>query len=137
MRKVLSICICLLLLMGCSQYVFAQSGDTDISTLMEYIASSKVMITVADNGVATISCRAYGHIGTTTHIEIVAVLQRYTNDGWSDFRSFTAESDSYMVFLDQLYALLEGYSYRVQAIITVYCGNETESDVVTSHVVTY
>lgn len=144
MRKGLCIIVCALLLMCCNPVAFADEmeslalpADPSISPLLEYMASYDADISVDSNGLATIRCKIYGYMGTTTRVEIAAELQRYVGGRWVTIRTFTAESNSHRVTLSETYSLTAGYSYRVQATVTAYSGSVVESDVVTSGTVVF
>lgn len=137
MRKGFAIIGCVLLLISCRNYTSAQTAAPGISPLMEYIINSETQIAVDADGVATICCQAYGYMGTTTHIKIDAMLQRYVNGSWRAVRAFVKESDSHRVSLSETHTLVKGYSYRVKATVTAFCGSVTETDVLTSNAVTY
>ena len=144
MRKGLCLIMCVLLLVSCITHVyadeimpFAAPTAPSISPLLEYVSENNANISVDNNGVATISCKAFGHKGITTRIEITADLQRYDNGRWITINRFAAASDSHRVSLSHTHTLATGYSYRVQATVTAYSGSAAESDVVTSGTVLY
>lgn len=144
MRKGLCLIMCTLLLMSCINHVYADEivplaapTAPSISPLLEYISENNANISVDNNGVATISCKAFGHIGITTRIEITADLQRYDNGRWITINRFATASDSHRATLSHTHTLAKGYTYRVQATVTANSGTEIESDMVTSGMVVF
>ena len=107
-----------------------------ISPYMDYIsyASSNIYIS---NGKATISCSVYGYQGITTRVKIDAKLQQYQNGKWVSIDTFSNESNSYRVSIDETSSITKGYKYRVQATIKAYSGSSVETKTVTSSEVKY
>ena len=101
------------------------------SPYMDYIsrASSNIYIS---NGKATISCSVYGYQGITTCVKINAKLQQYKNGKWVSIDTFSNESNSYRVSINETPSITKGYKYRVQATVKAYSGSSVETRTVTS-----
>ena len=101
------------------------------SPYMDYISRANSNIYISD-GKATISCSVYGYQGITTHVKIDAKLQQYKNGKWVSIDTFSNESSSYRVSINETSSITKGYKYRVQAIVKAYSGSAFETRTVTS-----
>ena len=102
-----------------------------ISPYMDYISHANSNIYIS-NGKATISCSVYGYQGITTRVKIDAKLQQYKNGKWVSIDTFSKESNSYRVSINETSSITKGYKYRVQATIKAYSGSAVETRTVTS-----
>ena len=108
--------------------------DTDnsyVSPYMDYISHANSNIYIS-NGKATISCSVYGYQGITTRVKIDAKLQQYKNGKWVSIDTFSNESNSYRVSINETSSITKGYKYRVQAIVKAYSGSLVETRTITS-----
>ena len=102
-----------------------------VSPYMDYISRANSNIYISD-GKATISCSVYGYQGITTRVKIDAKLQQYKNGKWVSIDTFSKESNSYRVSINETSSITKGYKYRVQATIKAYSGSAVETRTVTS-----
>ena len=102
-----------------------------ISPYMDYISHANSNIYIS-NGKATISCSVYGYQGITTRVKIDAKLQQYKNGKWVSIDTFSKESSSYRVSINEISSITKGYKYRVQATVKAYSGSAVETRTVTS-----
>ena len=102
-----------------------------VSPCMDYISRANSNIYISD-GKATISCSVYGYQGITTRVKIDAKLQQYKNGKWVSIDTFSNESNSYRVSINETSSITKGYKYRVQAIVKAYSGSLVETRTITS-----
>ena len=107
------------------------SNNSSISPCMDYISRANSNIYISD-GKATISCSVYGYQGITTRVKIDAKLQQYKNGKWVSIDTFSNESNSYRVSINETSSITKGYKYRVQATVKAYSGSLVETRTVTS-----
>lgn len=112
------------------------SNNSSISPCMDYISRANSNIYISD-GKATISCSVYGYQGITTSVKIDAKLQQYKNGKWVSIDTFSKESNSYRVSINETSSITKGYKYRVQAVVKAYSGSLVETRTVTSSEVKY
>ena len=102
-----------------------------VSPYMDYISRANSNIYISD-GKATISCSVYGYQGITTRVKIDAKLQQYKNGKWVNIDTFSNESNSYRVSINETSSITKGYKYRVQSTVKAYSGSSVETRTVTS-----
>ena len=107
------------------------SNNSSISPCMDYISRANSNIYISD-GKATISCSVYGYQGITTRVKIDAKLQQYKNGKWVSIDTFSNESNSYRVSINETSSITKGYKYRVQSTVKAYSGSLVETRTVTS-----
>lgn len=112
------------------------SNNSSISPRMDYISRASASIYIS-KGEAIVSCSAYGYQGITTSVKIDAKLQQYKNGKWVSIDTFSKESNSYRVSIDEKSSITKGYKYRVQATVKAYSGSKVETRTITSSEANY
>ena len=139
-RNLISVLMCCFVVLSFAQVQALEIADnistydTDnsyVSPYMDYISHANSNIYIS-NGKATISCSVYGYQGITTRVKIDAKLQQYKNGKWVIIDTFSKESNSYRVSIDETSSITKGYKYRVQATVKAYSGSSVETRTVTS-----
>ena len=139
-RNLISVLMCCFVVLSFAQVQALEIADnistydTDnsyVSPYMDYISHANSNIYIS-NGKATISCSVYGYQGITTRVKIDAKLQQYKNGKWVSIDTFSKESNSYRVSINETSSITKGYKYRVQATIKAYSGSAVETRTVTS-----
>lgn len=139
-RNLISVLMCCFVVLSFAQVQALEIADnistydTDnsyVSPYMDYISHANSNIYIS-NGKATISCSVYGYQGITTRVKIDAKLQQYKNGKWVSIDTFSNESNSYRVSINETSSITKGYKYRVQAIVKAYSGSLVETRTITS-----
>ena len=139
-RNLISVLMCCYVVLSFAQVQALEIADnistydTDnsyVSPYMDYISHANSNIYIS-NGKATISCSVYGYQGITTRVKIDAKLQQYKNGKWVSIDTFSNESNSYRVSINETSSITKGYKYRVQAIVKAYSGSLVETRTITS-----
>ena len=139
-RNLISVLMCCFVVLSFAQVQALEIADnissygTDNSYVSPYMdcishANSDIYIS---NGKATISCSVYGYQGITTYVKIDVKLQQYKNGKWVSIDTFSKESNSYRVSINETSSITKGYKYRVQAIVKAYSGSLVETRTITS-----
>lgn len=140
-KRMAALVLCgVLALTGNAQVLAADVTSDDaieISPRMENINQATAILSVDSAGNATINCKVSGPSGTTTHVTITAKLQRYVDGEWETLKTFTAESNSFWVSLNDSYRVSKGYTYRVRATVRADSDSSMETKTVLSREVKY
>lgn len=124
----------------CLTFVFApqavaaapsDSGKTEIMPLMEYINDADYAFEIA-NGRAIMYAMVRGQSATTTKCEVTVELQKKGLLFWNTVETWTTTENNRSAELDVSCAVTAGETYRMIATVTVWSGNDSETQTMTS-----
>lgn len=78
-------------------------------------------------------CSANGVSETVSRVAIRAKLQQLKNDEWRTLKIFSKTDHTYRADLIASEKVRAGYTYRISAAISTYCGERAETQVITSN----
>lgn len=142
MRKhIVALVLCGLMVFAGSTPSFAADVTTDdvnvISPQMECIDQATTELSVDSNGNALVTSYVSGLCGIINRVKISAKLQRYVGGNWVTVKTFTNETNSWLMSTKDTYKVSKGYTYRVQANVYAYSDTSSEMRIVTSNEVHY
>lgn len=120
---VVAVCMGLAVMTATPPAVMANVPE-EIQPMAENMNSYSASLDISSNGVATIkaSVKPTGNYNTS----VVATLQKKTDDGWKDIKTWRATGKGVYTLVSETYSVSKG-TYRVYA--TVKAGTETKHPV--------
>ena len=122
MRRILSMIMAVVLAVGFVIPCFAATTDKNVITpRYTYFELLTANFVINENsGISTSTASCYSVSGYT--VQIVGKLQRERTNGWTTLKTWTATATEY-VEIDQNWALLSGYTYRLYVTYRVLDAN--------------
>lgn len=119
-------CIFLVLVMLSLMILPAAATEVTIQPRWTYLDTVSAALDINWLGVA--SCSGQGFVRSSNKIEVVVILQQYSNTGWVTLKSWSSTGTTSALASGQ-YAVAHGYTYRVNVFAYVYDsdGNIIES----------
>ena len=135
MKRILSLALVLVLVLGFAVPVFAAESESAVSPRYTYIGSLSAALEISKLGVA--SCGGSCWVPNADRVVFTCRLQRYEDSAWKTVKTWTASSVPTST-ISKAYAVSSGYTYRVRTTCAVYNSDIlVESGTCYSHQVTY
>lgn len=138
MKRILSLALALVLLLGTAVPVFAAECESAVSPRYTYIGRLSAVLDISNLGVASCGGSCWvPNVGTGT-VKFTAKLQRYEDASWKTVKTWT-DTGGTSAAISASYAVYSGYTYRLRTNCAVYRsdGLLLESGTCYSNQVTY
>lgn len=104
---------------------------------MEYINNATVALKITTSGEAQVRSSIVGYASSVDKVKIEATLQRYSNNTWSNLKTWTKTYNDYKGNMGETYQVSKGSTYRVVTKFTAYSGSKFETQTVIGSEIKY
>lgn len=122
MKRVCCALLALFMVTSLAAPVFADESET-VAPRLATIATNTVTISI-DNATGIASCDALCYAKADYTVKVVCKLQRWTGSTWTTLKTWT-NTDNYIAYVSEKWAVYSGYTYRVYATFYVYDSSGT------------
>ena len=126
---VLALCVCALVAAPMQAFAL-QAPDAAVAPCMLLIENAKATLTI-DGDTAEIYVRVEG-VSSVDEVEIEAELQVKEGSSWRYCADWSVSKSSDYASLSKTRAVVEGNTYRVKAVVTVWSGSQSETQTIYS-----
>ena len=102
-----------------------------VSPCYVLIQTAKANLTISD-GTAQISASVIGNVSSVDKAEIEVELQAKNGSSWRYCDDWSVSKNSYRASLSETRDVVEGNTYRVKAVVTVWSGSQSETQTIYS-----
>ena len=134
-KRMFALALCVCALFAAPVQTFAlQMPDTAVAPCMLLIEDCKASLEISGD-TAEIYVRAEG-AASADKVEIEAELQAKNGSSWRYCADWSVSKSSDYASLSKTRAVVEGNTYRVKAVVTVWSGSQSETQTIYSSQVT-
>lgn len=131
-KKMFAFALCVCALFAAPMQAFAmQASDAVVAPCMLLIDQADVGLKIS-GGTAKVTASVIGIVGTVDKAEIEVELQAKNGSTWRYCDDWSVSKNSYRASLSETRAVVEGNTYRVKAVVTVWNGSQSETQTIYS-----